>query len=54
MPAQVTVSDVAETTGSGVDRRLLIDGRLVTTDKALSSIDPATGEVAVPVVGGGE
>jgi acyl-CoA reductase-like NAD-dependent aldehyde dehydrogenase len=45
MPAQVTVSDVAETTASGVDRRLLIDGRLVTTDKAFSSINPATGEV---------
>jgi hypothetical protein len=29
MPGQVTVSDVAETTGSGVDRRLLIAGRLV-------------------------
>jgi aldehyde dehydrogenase (NAD+) len=54
MPAQVTVSDVAETTGSGVDRRLLIDGRLVTTDKAFSSINPATGEVAVPVGGGGK
>ena len=30
MLGQVTVSDVAETTGSGVDRRLLINGRLVT------------------------
>jgi aldehyde dehydrogenase (NAD+) len=54
MPAQVTMSDVADATGSGVDRRLLIDGRLVTTDKAFSSINPATGEVAVPVVGGGK
>ena len=26
MPAQVTLSDVADTTGSGVSRRLLIDG----------------------------
>ena len=52
MPGQVTVSDVAETTGSGVDRGLLIDGQLVTTDKAFSSINPATGEV--PVVGGGK
>ena len=30
MPGQVTVSDVAETTGAGVDRRLLINGLLVT------------------------
>ena len=52
MPGQVTVSDVAETTDSGVDRGLLINGRLVTTDKAFSSINPATGEVAV--VGGGK
>src|SRR3981189_2417152 len=52
MPGQVTVSDVAETSGSGVDRGLLIDGRLVTTDKMFSSINPATGEVAV--VGGGK
>jgi aldehyde dehydrogenase (NAD+) len=45
MPGQVTVSDVAAATGTGVDRRLLIDGRLVTTDKAFPSINPATGEV---------
>ena len=54
MPAQVTVSDVGDTTGSGVDRRLLIGGRLVTTGTAFSSIIPAPGEVAVPVVGGGK
>jgi aldehyde dehydrogenase (NAD+) len=45
MPAQVTVSAIAETPGSGVARRLLIDGRLVATDKAFPSINPATGEV---------
>ena len=52
MPGQVTVSDVAETTGSGVDRGLLINGRLVAIDKAFSSVNPATGDV--PVVGGGK
>jgi acyl-CoA reductase-like NAD-dependent aldehyde dehydrogenase len=45
MPGQVTVSDVADATGTGVDRRLLIDGRLVTTAAAFPSINPATGEV---------
>lgn len=32
MSAQVTLPDAAETTGSGVDRGPLIDGRLVMTD----------------------
>ncbi|ORV51399.1 hypothetical protein AWC05_27995 [Mycobacterium florentinum] len=45
MSAQVTLSEAAETPGSRVDRRLLIDGRLVTTDRAFPSINPATGEV---------
>ncbi|OBI14073.1 aldehyde dehydrogenase [Mycobacterium sp. E2327] len=42
------VQDTAETTAapeSQVDRRLLIDGRLVTADKTFPSINPATGAV---------
>jgi aldehyde dehydrogenase (NAD+) len=44
------VQDTAEATAEGVpespaDRRLLVDGRLVTTDKVFPSINPAAGEV---------
>ncbi len=46
MPGQVTVPDVADMTGSRVDRRLLIE--------AFSSPKPATDAVAVPVVGRGK
>jgi aldehyde dehydrogenase (NAD+) len=53
MPAQDTASTIADTRstsaeagpGSHVDRRLLIDGRLVTADKTFASINPATGAV---------
>ncbi|OBA64894.1 aldehyde dehydrogenase [Mycobacterium sp. 1100029.7] len=45
MPAQVTVPDTAETAGTSVARRLLIDGELITSGKAFPSINPATGEV---------
>jgi hypothetical protein len=46
MPAQDTVSIIADTAPEPqVDRRLLIDGRLVIADKAFPSINPATGEV---------
>jgi aldehyde dehydrogenase (NAD+) len=46
MPAQDTVSIIADTAREPqVDRRLLIDGRLVTADKTFPSINPATGEV---------
>jgi acyl-CoA reductase-like NAD-dependent aldehyde dehydrogenase len=39
----VTIADAAPE--SPVDRRLLIDGRLVTTDQSFPSINPATGAV---------
>lgn len=47
MPAQDTAETTARTVadaapGSRVDRRLLIDGRLVTADKTFPSINPAT------------
>lgn len=45
MPAQVTASDTAYTTGSAVTRRLSIDGRLVAGDEVFASINPTTGEV---------
>ncbi|MGB8389556.1 aldehyde dehydrogenase family protein [Mycobacterium sp.] len=46
MPSQDTVSTIADAApGSRVDRRLLIDGRLVTVDKTFPSINPATGAV---------
>ena len=49
MPAQDTagtIGTIADApSGSQVDRRLLIDGRLVTTDKTFPSINPATGAV---------
>lgn len=60
MPAQ----DTAETVGmplvgvqaSRADRRLLIDGRLVTTEKTFPSINPATGAIlgCAPEAGIGE
>jgi acyl-CoA reductase-like NAD-dependent aldehyde dehydrogenase len=50
MPAQDTAETTAETIADAapepqVDRRLLIDGRLVTADKTFPSINPATGVV---------
>lgn len=50
MPVQDTAETTARTVadaapGSRVDRRLLIDGRLVTADKAFPSINPATAAV---------
>ena len=46
MPAQDTVSTIADAAPeSRVDRRLLIDGRLVTVDKTFPSVNPATGAV---------
>jgi len=46
MPAQDTVSTIADAAPeSRVDRRLLIDGRLVTADKTFPSVNPATGAV---------
>src|SRR6202048_417751 len=55
MPSQdtatTTVGDSPSTEGSDggsephADRRLLIDGRLVSTDRVFASINPATGEV---------
>ena len=50
MPVQDTAETTAETIAdaapeSQVDRRLLIDGRLVTTDTTFPSINPATGAV---------
>jgi len=53
MPAQDTVSSVADARPGGGDaesgphagRRLLIDGRLVTTEKTFPSVNPATGAV---------
>ncbi len=50
MPAQVTVSDVAETAGSGVRRRLLIDGSLVAGLEGF--LERKT--FAVPVMGGNQ
>ena len=61
MPSQVTVSTIADAAPEAkVDRRLLIDGRLVTAVKTLPSINPVAGlaeflehkTFAVPVVGG--
>ncbi|ORW96666.1 aldehyde dehydrogenase [Mycobacterium sp. IEC1808] len=50
MPVQDTAETTAKTIAdaapeSQVDRRLLIDGRLVTADKTFPSINPATGAV---------
>jgi acyl-CoA reductase-like NAD-dependent aldehyde dehydrogenase len=46
MPAQDTAYIIADAVPeSSVDRRLLIDGRLVTTGKAFPSFNPATGAV---------
>jgi aldehyde dehydrogenase (NAD+) len=46
MPSQDTVSTIADAAPQAqVDRRLLIDGRLVTADKTFPSINPATGAV---------
>jgi acyl-CoA reductase-like NAD-dependent aldehyde dehydrogenase len=50
MPVQDTAETAAETIAdaapeSQLDRRLLIDGRLVTVDKTFPSINPATGVV---------
>jgi len=46
MSSQDTVSTIANAAPeSQVDRRLLIDGRLVTADKTFPSINPATGAV---------
>jgi aldehyde dehydrogenase (NAD+) len=46
MPSQDTVSIIADAAPeSQVDRRLLIDGRLVIADKTFASINPANGEV---------
>jgi len=46
MQSQDTVSIIADAAPEPqVDRRLLIDGRLVTADKTFPSINPATGEV---------
>jgi aldehyde dehydrogenase (NAD+) len=46
LPAQDTAPTIADAAPeTQVDRRLLIDGRLVTTGKAFPSINPATGAV---------
>ncbi len=46
MPSQDTASSIADAAPQAqVDRRLLIDGRLVTADKTFPSINPATGVV---------
>ncbi|MFC5333751.1 aldehyde dehydrogenase family protein [Mycobacterium branderi] len=50
MPSQdaaATIADAGESTGGEAagDRRLLIDGRLVTADRTFASVNPATGEV---------
>jgi aldehyde dehydrogenase (NAD+) len=46
MSSQDTVSVIADAASElKVDRRLLIDGRLVTTRKTFPSINPATGAV---------
>ncbi|HKI41893.1 MAG TPA: aldehyde dehydrogenase family protein, partial [Mycobacterium sp.] len=46
MPVQDTAEATADAAPeSRTDRRLLIDGRLVTNDKSFPSINPATGEV---------
>jgi aldehyde dehydrogenase (NAD+) len=43
MPAQDTAPTIADAApGSRVDRRLLVDGRLVTADKTFPSLNPAT------------
>jgi hypothetical protein len=60
MPGQVTVSDVAETTGSGVDRGLLINGRLITRQSGVGREMGVAGleeflelkTLAVPVMAG--
>ncbi len=56
MPAQDTAPVVDAAPGSRVDRRLLIDGRLVTAGKTFPSTNPATGAVIghAPDAGGGE
>ncbi|MGE2815810.1 aldehyde dehydrogenase family protein [Mycobacterium heidelbergense] len=57
MPAQDTVSTSADAPPeSQVDRRLLIDGRLVAADQTFPSINPATGQVLgyAPDAGVGE
>ena len=44
--AQTTAGTIADAAPeSQVDRRLLIDGRLVTADKTFPSLNPATGAV---------
>jgi aldehyde dehydrogenase (NAD+) len=48
MPSQQAATAIVGTrpsTESGPDRRLLIDGELVTTDRVFASINPATGDV---------
>src|ERR1700739_3634371 len=46
MPAQDTAPTIADAAPElQLDRRLLIDGRLVTADKTFPSINPATGAV---------
>jgi aldehyde dehydrogenase (NAD+) len=50
MPSQdaaATIADAGESTGGEAagDRRLLIDGRLVTADRTFPSVNPATGDV---------
>ncbi|QIX52644.1 aldehyde dehydrogenase family protein [Rhodococcus sp. DMU1] len=46
MSSQETVQDTRpDTDGVSVDRRMLIDGKLVTTERTFPTINPATGEV---------
>ncbi|MDV6268475.1 MULTISPECIES: aldehyde dehydrogenase family protein [Rhodococcus] len=45
MSSQETVSANEGTAVLDVDRRLLIDGKLVTTEQTFASINPATGEI---------
>ncbi|MBO0883289.1 MAG: aldehyde dehydrogenase family protein, partial [Mycobacterium sp.] len=40
-----STADVLESAAARPDRRLLIDGRLVTADRVFPSVNPATGEV---------
>ena len=44
--ATATVGDRLSTDG-GLDRRLLIDGRLVATERVFASVNPATGKMVV-------
>jgi aldehyde dehydrogenase (NAD+) len=43
--SSVLTVDVLESAAARPDRRLLIDGRLVTADRLFASVNPATGEV---------